>query len=69
MGAWLSGRALPSHGRGHRFKSCSAHNKDIFKESVRSAPVAQGIRAFASEAKGRRFESCQVRKVALMTKL
>ena len=24
-GAWLSGRALPSHGRGHRFEPWSAH--------------------------------------------
>ncbi len=24
MGGWLSGRALPSHGRGHRFEPCSA---------------------------------------------
>ncbi len=29
MGGWLSGRALPSHGRGHRFESCSAH-EDFF---------------------------------------
>ena len=26
-GAWLSGRALPSHGRGHRFEPCSAHSQ------------------------------------------
>ncbi len=25
-GGWLSGRALPSHGRGHRFESCFAHH-------------------------------------------
>ena len=25
--AWLSGRASPSHGGGHRFKSCSDHQK------------------------------------------
>ena len=26
MGVWLRGRALPSHGRGHKFKSCNAHH-------------------------------------------
>jgi hypothetical protein len=26
MGDWLSGRALPSHGRGHRFDPCIAHH-------------------------------------------
>ena len=25
--AWLSGRASPSHGGGHRFKSCSDHHE------------------------------------------
>ncbi len=28
LGEWLSGRALPSHGRGHRFKSCFAHHQE-----------------------------------------
>ena len=27
MVAWLSGRASPSHGGGHRFKSCSDHHE------------------------------------------
>ena len=40
MGGWLSGRALPSHGRGHRFESCSAH-EDFFDTWF--ADVAQSV--------------------------
>jgi hypothetical protein len=31
MGGWLRGRALPSHGRGHWFKSSTAHHFLFFK--------------------------------------
>ena len=37
--AWLSGRASPSHGGGHRFKSCSDHHKQ-------QAPPRRGLFVF-----------------------
>src|ERR1700681_1284155 len=42
-GAWLSGRALPSHGRGRRFESCSAHQNTV-KRHVCFRKVAPALR-------------------------
>ncbi len=36
MVAWLSGRASPSHGGGHRFKSCSDHHETAGQKSFAS---------------------------------
>ena len=38
MVAWLSGRASPSHGGGHRFKSCSDHHEPSGREANAPRP-------------------------------
>ena len=51
--AWLSGRASPSHGGGHRFKSCTAHHGAVVKTVITPA----------CHAGGRGFESLPLRQL------
>jgi hypothetical protein len=47
LGAWLSGRASPSHGGGQWFESTSAHQfqvPELFAGSVVKAPVQVDVR-------------------------
>ena len=46
MDSWLSGRALPSHGRGHRFESCTVHSSPlrcmVFYRATLDRPLPSG---------------------------
>ncbi len=55
MGCWLSGRALPSHARGQRFESSTAHfllrkKWSSCKSSSRNSCVKQLLRCIQSPA-------------------
>lgn len=70
MVAWLSGRASPSHGGGHRFKSCSDHHETsrspVFGDLLFSRPKSpsghnQGTTARTHAAPRKR---CRLRDAA-----
>ena len=57
--AWLSGRASPSHGGGHRFKSCSDHHDLSRLETFVSSLFSLQRRVNPLQAKPARIDAAE----------